>query len=166
MGHKQDWWERVRATVIPKIGLVTQLIEDVTGSYYYVRTETHNNQFVGRVPMNEEKFEKELHEMGFDRNPLSSLKTLGSTGESEEGSWRKVGFEDAPAFQLHVILYDGEPINNAEVDVTYVYAHWELRWDTNPIKHYRGVDANGPEGVRRMKRLLDENGIGYEPIRP
>jgi len=166
MGHEQDWIERLRGWFIPKVGLATQLIEDVTGRYYYVKSETHNNQFVGRVPMCEEDFEKELTDMGFVRNPLSSWKSLGSTGESEEGSWRKTGFDDAPAFQLHVILYDGEPINNAAVDVTYVYAHWELAWDVHPIKHYRGVDANGPEGVRRMKRLLDEHGVDYKPIRP
>ena len=166
MGHKQDWWEKIRLWLIPKLGTVTQLIEDVTGSYYYVKGKTHNNQFVGRVPMDEEDFEKKLHEMGFERNPLASLKTLGSTDEIEEDSWRKVGFDDAPDMQLHVVLYDGEPMNNASVDVTYVYAHWEVRWDSRPVDHYRGRGFNGPEGVRRMKRLLDESGVNYEPIRP
>jgi len=165
MGHKQDWWEGLRKKVVPKFGLITQLLEDVTGHHFYVKSETHNNQFVGRVQMNEEEFEKTLHDMGFDRNPLSSLKSLGE-GEVREGSWRKVGFDDAPEMQLHVVLYDGEPIDNAQVDVTYVYAHWELQWDLHPWAHYRGKRVNGPEGVRRMKRLLDEQGVGYEPIRP
>lgn len=151
MNEPREW-------LIPKIGLVTQLIEDVTGADYYVESTTHNNQFVGRVPMCEEEFEKELSGLGFTRNPLSSWKSLES--------WRKVGFDDSPEMQLHVVLYDGEPMDNAAVDVTYVYAHWEIAWDVHPIAHYCGKRVNGPEGVRRMKKLLDEHGIGYEPIRP
>lgn len=166
MGHKHDYWEGFRQWLIPKLGTVTQLLEDVTGDHYYVKSEMHNTQFVGRVPMGEEDFEEKLHEMGFVRNPLASLKTLGVTDEVEEGSWRKVGFEDHPNYQLHVIVYDGEKMNNAQSGVTYVYAHWEKRWDTNPSDHYRAVGYNGPEGVRRVKRLLDEHGVGYEPIRP
>lgn len=166
MTHTYDWIESVRQYIIPKLGLVTQLIEDVTGNFYYVENETHNTQFVGRVPLSEDEFEEELHEMGFVRNPLSSLKTNASTGEIEEGSWRKAGFSDNPEYQLHVVIYDGNPIDNADVDVTYVYAHWELAWDKHPVKHYRGVKKSGPEGVRRMKKHLDENGLNYEPIRP
>jgi hypothetical protein len=166
MSYRKDYWERIRKYVIPKLGEITQFIEDITGAYYYVKGETHNNQFVGRVPLGEESFEKELSEMGFERNPLASWKRLASTGEQEEGSFRKIGFDKHPDKQLHVVLYDGKKINNAEVDVTYVYAHLEYRWDTDPIKHYRSVEMSGPDGVRMMKKLLDENGIMYEPIRP
>lgn len=164
--HRQDWIETVRRTVIPRLGLMTQFIEDVTGERYYVNSTTHTNQFVGRVGMCEEVFEKRLTEMGFVRNPLASWKRLGTTGEREEGSFRKIDFDESPDMQLHVILYDGEPINNAAVNVTYVYAHWEYRWDVHPIRHLRKKELSGPDGVRKMKKLLDENGINYEPIRP
>jgi hypothetical protein len=165
MGHLHDYWESIRLWLIPKLGTVTQWLEDVTGRDLYVTAETHNRQFVGRVPIGEEEFEKVLHDMGFERNPLAALKNLPS-GEVEEGSWRKVGYDKHPRKQLHVIIYDGSKIQNAETGHTYVYAHWEYRWDTNPMKHYRSVDMDPDEGVKRMKDLLDQNGIVYEPIRP
>lgn len=167
MGHKQDWIERVRRAIIPKLGYITQLVEDVTGADLYVQSETHQNQFVGRVPLDEESFEKELDTMGFERNPLASLKHLRSDQtNAEEGSWRKVGFDDEPAMQLHIVLYDSNHIDNQYEDYTYVYAHWEYRWDTDPLKHYRGDNFNAGEGVRRMKKYLDEEGISYELVRP
>jgi len=166
MGHKQDWWERLRAWLVPKLGVFTQLLEDITGDYYYVESKTHNNQFVGRIDMPEEDFEAELHEMGFERNPLAAWKHLGS-GEHEEGSWRKVGYEgEDQKMQLHVILYDGDKMQNADSGVTYVYAHWELRWDSDPMGHYRGKIYEPGTGVKMMKDLLDQNGISYTLERP
>jgi hypothetical protein len=165
MAHKHDYWEGWRAWLIPKLGGIANWLSHVTGDHYYVEAEAHNSQFVGRVPMGEEEFEKELHDMGFERNPLAAWKHLDS-GEEEEGSWRRIGYEDSPKMQLHVILYDGSKIQNAETGYTYVYAHWELRWDVDPWGHYRGKNYDADEGVKRMKKLLDENGVNYEPIRP
>lgn len=167
IGYKQDWIESLRGWLIPKLGIFSHILEEITGEEFYVESETHRDQFVGRVPMNEESFEKELDDMNFHRNPLAAWKARRKDPEDlEEGSWRKVGYDENPRMQLHVVLYDGSPINNADVGCTYVYAHWEYRWDTDPVKHYRGVDYNAGEGVRRVKKLLDENGISYEPIRP
>jgi hypothetical protein len=114
--------------------------------------------------MPEEKFEKVLDDLGFERNPLASLKTLASTGETEEGSWRHV--ENGSEYQLHVVLYDGSNVQNADTNCTYVYAHWEYRWDVHPWKHYRGVNYDADTGVKKMKKRLDEYGVNYEPIRP
>jgi hypothetical protein len=165
MGHKHDYWERLRGWLIPKLGIFAQFLEDVTGDRYYVESKTHNNQFVGRVDMGEEEFEKELHDMGFERNPLAAWKHI-DTGENEEGSFRKVGYENHPDMQLHVILYDGDKMAECG-ECVYVYAHWELRWDVDPIGHYRGGgEWNPAEGVRRMKDLLDQNGIEYTLERP
>lgn len=167
MGHKEDWWEGLREWLIPKLGWITQLLEDITGDRFYVESGTHNNQFVGRVPMPEEEFEAVLHDLGFDRNPLAAWKHLESDPDNyEEASFRKVGFEDYPDMQVHVILYDGNNMDEGEDDHTYVYAHWELRWDKDPWGHYRGHEYSGPDGVRRMKNMLDEKGITYEGIRP
>lgn len=165
MGHNKDYWEGVRNWVVPKLGLISQWIEDFTGKHYYVTATTHNNQFVGRVPMNDESFEEVLHDLGFERNPLAVLKTL-EDGEPEESSWRKVGYDEHPDMQLHVILYDGERIESGDAGYTYVYAHWEMRWDVAPLTHYRAVNKNTGEGVRRMKKLLDEYGVRHEAIRP
>jgi hypothetical protein len=166
MAHDKDYWESWRGWLIPKLGGIANWLEHVTGDVYYVQSVTHNNQFVGRVPMGEEPFEKELDEMGFERNQLSSWKELKPTGETEEGSWRKVGFVDSPEHQLHVVLYDGSQIQNADTGYTYVYAHWELRWDVAPVKHYRGVGFDSDEGVKKMKNLLNEHGVNHEPVRP
>jgi len=164
MGHKNDYWEGWRAWIIPKLGGIANWLEHATGDHYYVQSKTHANQFVGRVPMGEEEFEKKLHDMNFHRNPLASFKNLDS-GEHEEGSWRKVDF-DNQRMQLHVILYDGEKIADGDSGYTYVYAHWELRWDVDPWGHYRGKIYNPAEGVKKMKKLMDEHGVNYEPIRP
>jgi hypothetical protein len=164
MTHTHDYWEKIRTWLIPKLGVVAQFLEDATGYDYYVMSETHNSQFVGRVPMGEEEFESVLHDMGFVRNPLASLKIHGS-GETEEGSWRRVS-ENEPNFQIHAVLYDGSNVDNAETDVTYVYAHWEYRWDRHPIKHYNEVNYNAAKGRKLLTKMLDENGIPHDPIRP
>jgi len=167
LGHKSDFWERVRAYFLPKLGVVVQYVEDVTGGKYYVRSETHNKEFVGRVSYSEEEFEAFLDSTGFQRNPLSSWKRLESNPEEfEEASFRKVGFEKYPDMQIHVILYDGSNIQNADSDYTYVYAHWEYRWDKHPIKHYYGEKKSSAKGVKKMKDILDQRGVAYEPIRP
>jgi hypothetical protein len=117
--------------------------------------------------MGEEEFEKELVEMGFERNPLASLKTLASTGEVEEGSWRKVGYEGEDSdMQLHIILYDGNKMPDAKTDHVYLYGHFELRWDTDPYGHYRAHDYRVEEGAKLMKDLLDQRGIPYKAERP
>lgn len=167
LGHKSDFWERIRAYLLPKAGILVQYLKDVTGEKYYVRSETHNNEFVGRVSYSEETFEKFLDSAGFQRNPLSSWKRLESNpSEYEEASFRKVGFDEYPDMQIHVVLYDGSNIQNDTSGYTYVYAHWEYRWDRHPIKHYYGEEKSGPEGVKRMKDILDQRGVTYEPIRP
>jgi len=148
-------------------GVLTQFIEDMTTCRYYVDSGTHNKQFVGRVPICMRDLEERLSDLEFKRNPLASLKRSESDYDNfEEGSWRKVGFEDHPKMQLHVILYDSNAIDNRDDDMTYVYAHWEYRWDVHPIRHFRGKNASGPEGVRRMKKLFDENGINCKSVRP
>lgn len=166
MGHKKDWIERFRRWIIPKLGILALIAEEVTGENYYVQYDLRNKEFVGRVSMDEEEFEKFLHEQGFSRNPLSALKRLARTSEVEEGSWRLVGFDDYPDRQLHIILYDGSAVSDADTGYTYIYAHWEYRWDTNPKKHYRGVDYDEKEGVLRMRRILESNGVQYDFVQP
>jgi hypothetical protein len=166
MGHKKDYWEHVRSKLLRKTGLVAQYLEDTFGGVYYTTSTIHKNQFVGRVDMNIEAFEEALHEMNFKRNPLASYKRLWESDDVwEDGSWRKL-YDEHPDWQLHTVIYDSNSIDNVERDATYVYAHWEKRWDTHPVQHYRGVGMNGPAGVRRMKRLFDEHGIESKPIRP
>ncbi len=166
MGHKQDWWERLRLWGIPILGRIAQNLSEHSDLSFYTTHNVHNRQFVGRVDMSEEAFEEKLDQMGCTRNPLASLKSLESTGEKEEGSWRKVYPDKHPNMQLHILLFDGSPINNAPTGCVYVYAHWELRWDTHPLAHYRGDKLSGAKGVQKMKNMLDAEGIVYTLERP
>lgn len=166
MGHTQDWWESLRLWLIPKIGRVAQRLNETTDENIYTSYEIHNNEFVGRVDIPEEEFEKTLDDIGFERNPIAALKTLSSTGETEEGSWRKLYPEKHPNKQLHIMLFDGSEINNAPTGCVYIYAHWELRWDTDPIKHYHGEVYSAEKGVQKMKNMLDAEGIVYTLERP
>lgn len=166
MGHKHDISERVRNYILPKIGAFFQFLNDITGSDLYATSESRRRQFVARVDMGEEEFEKVLHRMGFERNPLASLKSVVDTSETEEGSFRKIYPEEHPEWQLHAILYDGSNVQNANTGETFIYAHWEYRWDVYPWKHYRGHKFNADKGVRRMRKYLNEEGIDYELTQP
>jgi hypothetical protein len=164
-----DFFERLRRTVVPPLGTVVQFINELGGLDLYVTGSSRSNEFVGRVAMSEEAFEKELEVMGLTRNPLASLKKLPSTGEVEEGSFRWVpGPNDSrdQSKQLHVIIYDGSDIPDADTGYTYVYSHWEYRWDTHPIKHYRAVDQDIEQGVEMMQNKLDAHGTEYDDVPP
>lgn len=161
MGHEHDFWEPLRRAIVPKVGLVFAVLEDLLSGTYYENTEQRRKQFVGRAKMGEESFETVLHGAGYERNPVSWLKE-NRAGETEEGSWRKpVG-----DMQVHLILYDGECIPNADAGEVYLYAHWEYRWDTHPIKHLIGETVDCGEGVRRVQKMLQNQGVEYDFIQP
>lgn len=166
MAHKHDYWEGIRGWLIPKLGGIAHFLSDVLNDRYYVESATQAGEFVGRVDMGEEEFEKVLHDMGFQRNPLAAWKHLAKdTDQHEEGSFRWIPPEDSDLdqkMQLHVILYDGSARNDAETGYTYVYAHWEYRWDVGPWKHYRGYRHSHEQGVEIMTRRLNEQGVEFE----
>lgn len=155
----QDRWERVRRKVIPAIGKAIRYLDRGHGVGLYVTSTTDKPEFVGVVPKSEEAFEKDLEEMGFERNPLASLKSLVTTKEIEEGSFR--WYDSDGDFQLHVVIYDGSKMPDAETGETHVYAHWEYRWDVRPIKHYRGINLSDEKGAEMMKKRLDVHGVPY-----
>lgn len=166
MSHQHDYWEGLRGYIIPKLGEIVQFINEAFRKELYVTSESRRNQFVGRIDMSVEEFEEVLHDNDFKRNPLASLKTRVGTNEVEEGSFRKLYPHDDPEFQLHVIVYDGSDIPKAATGETFVYAHWEYRWDVYPLKHYRGEDFDADIGVRKMREILRIDGIEYEFVQP
>lgn len=150
MGHSYDFLEAIRYKFARVIGGFVTGVE---------RVRTSPAEFVGYVEMSEEDFESHLHEMGFYRNSLAYWKYFPGLGQ-EEGSWRWLEGD----WQLHVMLYDGHPEQDASDDAepkTYVFAHWEYRWDRHPFKHLRGVDQSDPKGVNRMRTMLNENSIPF-----
>lgn len=149
MGHDQDFWEPLRNWFARPIG---RLLTGVR------KRKTGEAQFVGYVEMKEGEFEEELHKMGFERNPLSYWKYIPGEG-GEEGSWRKTDGD----WQLHAILFDGHPEKSDEEEAgeTYIYAHWEYRWDRHPLKHLRGKETSASKGVNQMRRELKLASINY-----
>jgi len=160
-----DFLERLRGLFIPYLGILVATYNESTGSKLYVRGVTTDAQFVGRVSMSEEDFEEILQEMNFQRNPLASIKRLVGTREQEEGSFRWIPSSESNLnddFQLHVILYDGIVVPDAQTGETFIYGHWEYRWDRYPLRHYKGLDADVSRGVNMMQAKLDEAGIKYD----
>jgi len=164
-----DTLEHIRRTYIPLLGMLVSAYNESRGTKYYVQGAVYDSQYVGCIDMSEERFEEELAKLGFERNPLASLKTRAGTSEVEEGSFRWVPHEPTELdtdYQLHCIIYDGSLVPDADTGVTYVYAHWEKRWDRAPIAHYREVGFAPVKGRRMMREKLDEAGIAYDKARP
>ncbi len=118
---------------------------------YYEDSKTHATQFVGQVPKTEREFAAVLHDLEFEQ--ISRPPT---------NSWRRTSDED----QLHVVFYDGERVVTGDTGYSYVYAHREIKPSVAPLKHLSGDTKNGGEAVREMKKLLDQYGVDYQPIRP
>lgn len=142
MGHKHDFWETLREVLARPIGALA-------GRRC---TKEKPARFVGYVEMPVEEFEVELHDMDFERNPLSYWKKVEKLSH-ERGSWRKVDGK----WQIHTILYQKDDWPER----TYVYSHWEHRWDVAPLKHLRGKDINTTKGVNEMRRELMLASIDY-----
>lgn len=164
MSHRHDYWERIRSWFIPKLGALVQKFNESTGYNLYVEAGTTSDQFVGMVNMSEEELEKKfLHEAGYERNPLAAWKHLVGSGKREEGSFRLI--KEGSRKQVHIILFDAAKYAEADTSKTFIYAHYEYRWDTDPIKHYKGVDYSAEKGVNRARQDLRELGIEFETDR-
>lgn len=160
MGHKHDWLEPLRRRLVPRIGKLFALLEEYLGEEYYHNSEQRRNQFVGRIEMSEGEFEELLHEYEYDRNPFAWLKS--NDGEVEEGSWRYCDDE----MQVHLVFYDGEYAPNANSGELFLYAHYEYRWDVHPLKHLSGENVDTNEGVQRVRKMLQDEGIAYDFVQP
>lgn len=147
--------------MVPPIGKFLSLVEDLLGKELYHNSQSRNEQFVGRIQIDEEAFEKVLHDAGYERNPLAWLKE-NSSHEIEEESWRYCDNE----MQTHLIFYDGEKAPNANTGELFIYAHDEYRWDIHPWKHLVGENVSYSDGVKEVRRMLQDEGINYDFIQP
>jgi len=163
-GADADWVESFRRLLWPKLGKIAQLIRHSTGFPLYTKSRVTEQGFVGRVSEDTEQFEKSLEQMDFERNPLSTLKRRNED-DIEEGSWRRIGFDDE-SMQLHVVIYDSADVENATAGDTFVYAHFEKRWDTDPLAHLRKVGLDKKKGRDMMREILNRNGYSWDSIRP
>lgn len=128
-------------------------IEHSVGEYYK-EPSLHNHHFVGRVPQSRLSFEGVLE--SFDLEPVSTFRS------TSYDSWRRIEGDR----QLHVILYDGNLLTTGDRDTVYLYAHYEPIWEDEPVAAARRSKQDAGKGVQTVKKLLDERGIIYDPIRP
>ena len=147
-----------RDQLIEGIGVIVQSIVSWKSDNHYQNSDKHNTQFVGRVPLSQDEVESRLKDIGFVEEPNKL--------SDSHNSWRMIDSDDGAEMQLQVTLYDSRSIETTSINATFVYATMTKRWDTHPIEYYRNDDSSGPIGVKRMKNMLDAEGIVYDLIRP
>lgn len=149
-----DWIEGFRHYWYPKLH---PYLNELGG--YAVGT-SNDEQYVGKVAVNEDEFERVLEDLGFVRNPIACFKSA-EDGRESEGTWCLLADDDPndyvrDGYQLHITLFqrrDGEPGRE-------IYAHHEPDWRQTPIKHlypgrYPGVDYIEAEAADYMADLID-----------
>ena len=160
--------ENVRRAAFPVLEAVADYTNENYGTDLYVESATRPVEFVGRIGVSGAEFERFLiDDLGFEVDPVASRKYREADDERgyEEGSFRLLPdpSDDDPRKQPHVRIYDGDTIPGAETGYVLVHAHWEYRWDTDPRKHYRGIEWDAERGVQMTRRLLDVNGVDHDP---
>lgn len=120
----------------------------------YAVGTTLPNQYVGSYREDEDVIEKELAEVGFERNPVACFKDLPD-GRESEGSWVLRAHDDplgrlGEDRQIHVTMYELEDGRGREL-----YAHEEYDWQDRPWAHYRAVDFRPRRGVEHTAELIE-----------
>lgn len=111
---------------------------------HYESSSLHSEEFVGMVDMTIEEFSLFMEENDFEKVNSSWVKEFGDK-------------------QLHVFCYDGREIPSGEQGKSYVYAHLEKEWSVTTLP---SPETNGPRGSKELKKIMNERGVSYEPIRP
>lgn len=129
-----------RAIVAGSVGLATILgaprgvnrqrvltsLDDATGSTgLYTAYELDWKEYIGR--RSNGNADGELAGAGYERNPLSATKYHPGTGETHDGSWRRVDPEN-PRWQWHVHVWDRDR------GVQDIFSHYEYRPDPVPLE--------------------------------
>lgn len=160
LGADDDYWETIRATVIP-------LMEGVAERYgLYVHTTTGLDEYAGYTTLNVETVEVKLKEAGYLRQPLASLHENPS-GKLESGSWSRpygplypisrllkrlpvLGTVPARFLrsvdtvlalkQTHVMLYE-ERLDGQGIVEVYAHSEWN---PLNPVTAYWHYSTDSP----------------------
>lgn len=137
--HEDDWQEELRRIVAR-----------------FFRGRVYENQYVGTVKMNEEQLEKAVFHPGdVQRNLPAYWKYHADDGRDSEGSWRMTHWTHPEyverGHQLHITIF-----RNAEnPDYIDIYAHYEVSWSYDPIKHLREIGFSPDKGVRIAREWFD-----------
>jgi hypothetical protein len=152
LGPAADYQENLRRSLYPKLHTV---LKPLGG---YGKAKVYEDQYVGTLHVGEETVEKELWDMGFERNPIAAYKYHGSDNRKSTGSWRLLPENDPTGLvddrkQVHVTLFR----NEALPEYIDVYAHYEYNWESEAVKHLRSVDFNPSEGVELAETIFDQH---------
>ncbi|XVH30568.1 hypothetical protein ACNS7O_09170 [Haloferacaceae archaeon DSL9] len=160
MDLPRDACNALRRRVWPQLHY---LIDGTFGGYAVSHTTT--DEYVMTINAAEGAVEDALVDLGFARNPISSLK-VRLDGNTSDGSWVR---RDSvlSEWQLHVVLHA------ADDETVDVYAHWEYSWITHPYRHYLAREYDAEKGVERARALLADyeserfpDGLPYEDHEP
>lgn len=145
MGHLHDYWEALRARLLPVLHAWLSLV----GAY--AEGEVSRSSYALTAELDPERLERTLHDLGFVRNPLAAFKRRSDGHEVGSWVWRASLLADR---QLHVQLFTGS--TSGETDV---YAHEEPSWITHPVAHYRAQGVDVVAGVRSVRARFRAAGV-------
>lgn len=155
LSSDDDWIERFRKFVYPRIHDELSAVGDSLGINLYATGIVTWNQYVGDLDEAEDTIESEIDAFA-RRNPIACLKEL-KDGRESEGSWVFLHQNNndliEPGMQLHITMFqreDGEAGRE-------IYAHYEDDWRTAPLAHLRANNFNEDKGVKLAKQFFDEN---------
>ena len=159
------FWRILRRTAIPLLGRVARRLDPAVDADVYVKTQVRASEHAATLDVGLEALLDDLHEAGYEPQPLASLATDWE-GRVEIASWaRYYGeplFDGAPDWladrQVHVRLFRGP---NDEVVVT---AHDELNPWRHPVGHYRGQTLDRAAGVAQAAADLNIERDHHDPI--
>lgn len=142
-----DLTTRVRRRVLPAL----HRVKEPFGGYAICRQ--HPSEYVGRLERDLDAVRSLLVDLGFEREPIASLK-VRDDGRRSAGSWVR---RDSPLAtrQLHVTLF------RTESGAVELYAHREYSWLRHPYRHYRQNGWDARRGVERMRELLADRAVSY-----
>ena len=126
----------------------------------YALGTSDDEQYVGKVSVDEEEFELVLEDLGFIRNPIACFKSAKGNRKSE-GTWVLLADDDPndyvqDDYQLHTTLFQRRDGKSGRE----IYAHKEPDWRASPLKHlypysYPGAEYIEAEAADYTAELLD-----------
>lgn len=151
LNSNDDWIEQIRRYLYPKLHPILKKF----GGFGIGKLR--EKQYVTTVKISEEELEKELVDIGFERNPIAAYKTRYLDDGKSGGSWRLLPNSDPEGGieaekQLHVTLFRS---NHPEGKVD-IYAHYECNWEKRPRDHLDAVDYDTEWAVDYTQRLINE----------
>lgn len=154
-GPDAKFWNPLRRLVVPLLDRLAKNHGEELGlpdDLDYASYELANSEFAAAVESSVDDVGEALSDVGYQRMPLSALKTLPD-GRVERASWaRRDGL--LASTQTHVMLFEPRPGSTA----VEIYAHVEPN-ALNPVRawdHYRGRGYDPEAAGDIVREWLDK----------